>query len=59
MIPGVKHWHRGKEEGEGHSMWMDRKQKKKEEEAGTNSAMSGARNLEAESIRSRIDSTSP
>ena len=48
--------------GRGRSFHVDgpkTEKKRKEEEAVTNSAMSGARNLEAESIRSRIDSTSP
>ena len=39
------------EEGEGHSMLLDQKQKRR----GTNSGESGARNLEAESIRSRAE----
>ena len=42
------------EEGEGHSVLMDRKHKKN---AGTNSEKSGARNLEAESTRSGAEST--
>ena len=37
------------EEGEGHSMHMDRKQKRR----GNQSEESGARNLEAEGIRNR------
>ena len=41
------------EEGEGHSMLMDRKHKS----AGPNSGESGVRNLEAESIRSGAEST--
>ena len=41
------------EEGEGHSMKMDRRQKG----AGTNSEESGARNLEAESTSSGAEST--
>ena len=41
------------EVGKGHSMLMDQKQKRR----GTNSEESGARNLEAESIRSRVEST--
>ena len=36
----------------------EEKEKKKKKKGGTNSAVSGARNLEAESIRSRTDSTS-
>ena len=44
------------EEGQGHSMLMDQKQKKKKS-AGTNSGESGARNLEAGSIGSRAEST--
>ena len=40
------------EEGEGHSMLMDRKQKRQ----WTNSGGSGARNLEAESFRSGAES---
>ena len=42
------------EEGQGHSMLMDQKQKKKKS-AGTNSGESGARNLEAGSIGSRAE----
>ena len=41
------------EVGKGHSMLMDQKQKRR----GTNSEESGARNLEAESIRSGAEST--
>ena len=44
------------EEGEGHSMEMDRKQKRRGNQP-TKDRESGARNLEAESIRSRADST--
>ena len=44
-----------REEGEGHSMLMDLKQKRRG--MGTNSGESGARNLKAESIRSRAEST--
>ena len=36
----------------------EKKKKKKKKKSGTNSAESGARNLEAKSMRSRIDSTS-
>ena len=43
------------EEGEGHSMLMDRRQKKAQEP--TEEIESGARNLEAESTRSRMGST--
>ena len=41
------------EEGEGHSMLMDRKQKRHR----NNSGESGVRNLEAESIRSKMERT--
>ena len=44
------------EEGEGHSMEMDRKQKRRGNQP-TKDRESGARNLEAESIRSRAEST--
>ena len=40
------------EVGKGHSMLMDQKQKRR----GTNSEESGARNLEAESIRTGAES---
>ena len=41
------------EDGQGHSMLMDRKQKRRR----NNSGESGVRNLEAESIRSKMEST--
>ena len=44
------------EEGEGHSMEMDRKQKWRGNQPGKDRE-SGARNLEAESTRTRADST--
>ena len=44
--------------GGGNSFHVDGPETEEEEKAETNSEESGARNLEAESIRSRIDSTS-